>query len=130
MDPEKLVGTTGVRVFTATAAAVVVLGVAVYIRTSATGILILTIVSGVLALLGFIHSFEPVYRGWMQFAKRLSEVVVTLLFSLCYLLIVPLFYPIVWLLDVLHLRKRGDEETYWIERSNEVADAESMQRMG
>lgn len=130
MDPEKLIGTTGVRVFAATATAVLVLGAAVYIRTGSGGILVLTIISGVLALLGFIHSFEAVYRAWMRFAKRLSEVVVTVLFSACYLLIVPLFYPIVWFLDPLRLRGRGDEETYWIERDAETIDADSMQRMG
>ena len=46
------------------------------------------------------------------------------------LFVVPLFYPIVWYLDPLRLRRRAEEETYWIERRSETVDAASMQRMG
>jgi hypothetical protein len=84
--------------------------------------------AGVLALIGAIHSSRRVFAAWMRFAEALHTVVIAVLFSACYLLIVPLFAPIAWMRDPLLLRRRP-RDTAWVTKSGAV-DLASLERMG
>ena len=64
----------------------------------------------------------------MRFARALQTVAITTIFSVCYLVIVPVFRIILWFRDPLHLR-RSLNETAWVARTATV-DAVSMERMG
>jgi len=65
---------------------------------------------------------------WMRWAEKLNTVVMTALFGLCYLLIVPLFFLVQWRKDPLRLRGNPSATTFWISRSK--SDPQSFERMG
>jgi hypothetical protein len=85
-------------------------------------------ITGALTWLGLVHSFKTLFALWMRCAGALQTVVITTIFSVCYLVIVPLFRMVVWFRDPLHLR-RTPQETSWVERTDKV-DALSLERMG
>ncbi len=134
MSPNKLVGSTAIRIATANflvcAAAMIALGRNELVPASHGMVRFLTVLFCLLAFASAVHCFRTTYSWWMAFAKLLHLVVTTLLFSICYLLIIPILVPIVWALDPLKLRKKNDTDTFWIKRSGGGCDLESLQRMG
>ena len=64
----------------------------------------------------------------MRFAEALHRIAIRVLFSACYLLIVPVFVPIVWARDPLGLRRRR-RATTWVTKRGEI-DLPSLERMG
>jgi hypothetical protein len=87
--------------------------------------------SGLLALLGLIYSFEGLYRNWMRFAVGLQKVAALLLFGICYLLVVPVFFVIVRLTDPLKQgRRQRNAKTLWVEVRRGDRTSDSFQRMG
>ena len=133
MNLERWVGSVGARLFTVAAALSCATAFALHRRgawpPAQVALFALGCLLAFLTLLGFIHCFAPVYAGWMRFSKALHAVAVTVLFALCYLLVVPFFVPLVWLLDPLRLRKRSGPAT-WIQRPSAPLDLESLERMG
>ena len=133
MNLERWVGSWGVRLFTLavalSSATAFVLHRREVFSSAQLAVFVIGCVLAFLTLLGFIHCFAGVYAGWMKFSKALHAVAVTVLFSLCYLLVVPFFVPVVWLLDPMRLRKRSEPAT-WIQRPSEPPDLASMERMG
>jgi len=100
-------------------------------HSEACGIAIpLAVISGILALIGTIHSFRGTYLLWMKFASVVHVTVVTALFASCYLVVVPVFFLIAWAVDPLRLRNRDAASTYWIRRQRAKVSAASLQRMG
>jgi hypothetical protein len=91
-------------------------------------VLLPVIVGSVLTWLALVHSSKPRFALWMRFAAAVQTVVITTLFSVCYVLVIPLFRAIVWFRDPLALR-RPRTETSWVTRTATV-DAKSMERMG
>jgi hypothetical protein len=92
--------------------------------------LAVTIIFGFLAFVGFTHCFKSVYTWWMKFANLLHKLVTAILFGACYLFLVPLFYPAIWILDPLGLRKNRGSESFWVRRRNRRLDLASLRRMG
>jgi drug/metabolite transporter (DMT)-like permease len=86
-------------------------------------------VLSVLAFVAIVHSGRTLYALWMIAAEKIQITVVTTLFSLSYLVLVPLVWLFAWTRDSLKLRKAG-ESTYWVERRDEERTAEFFQRMG
>jgi hypothetical protein len=133
MNAEKLVGSLAVRVATAVFISLAALGLLLSQGGLAAGqrwAVLAAIVCAVLAALGGIHCSRRGYALWMRTAAGLSEVMATLVFGLCYLVLVPFFVPIVWLLDPLQLRRGNDSASYWHERSTTPPDAQGFRRMG
>ena len=90
---------------------------------------IVALVSGIGGLLGLIHSFQKAYDLWMKFADALQIVVVTVLFGMCYLFIVPIFFIIIKAFDPLRLRFRSKEDTYWIRRRRDEFNLDVFERL-
>jgi len=134
MNLERWIGSPGVRLFTVAVALSSATAFALHrsrvFPSAQVAVFAVGCVLAFLTLLGFIHCFAPVYAGWMKFSKALHAVAVTVLFSLCYLLVVPFFVPLVWLIDPLHLRKRSGPAATWIQRPSEPPDLASLERMG
>jgi hypothetical protein len=86
------------------------------------------VLGGVLTWLALVHSSRTLFALWMRFARALQTVAITTIFSVCYLVIVPVFRVVLWFRDPLHLRRPPDE-TAWVARTATV-DATSMERMG
>jgi hypothetical protein len=91
-------------------------------------LLVLTVLMGGLTWLALVHSSRTLFALWMRFARALQTVAITTIFSVCYLVIVPVFRVVLWFRDPLHLRRPPDE-TAWVARTATV-DATSMERMG
>jgi hypothetical protein len=121
MDFERLIGSPSVRIGSVLLAALCAASIGVHTFVA--------VLAGVLAALGFILSFRPVYDAWMRLAPRIQTVVTTLLFGTCYLVIVPIFAVFVRMSDPLRLRPR-DGESSWIAERRDASDVRSYQRMG
>jgi hypothetical protein len=132
MDPLRLVGSPGVRV----AAVILALTSGAIVVLAWRGVLphspswIAAIACGILTLLGVIGSFRALYSRWMRFSHLLHVAVVHFVFGVVYLLVVPLFVPVVWVLDPLRLRQDSKETTSWIPRRNSRFDPNSLERLG
>jgi len=98
-------------------------------RTPAWVSLPLVIVLSVLAFMALVHTGRSVYALWMIVAEKIQTTVVTVLFSVTYLVLVPPVWIFAWRRDSLRLRN-ADESTYWVKRSGEERDAEFFQRLG
>ena len=134
MNLDRWIGSAGTRVATLTFALLCLTVVAVHMRRllPQTGQLAIVVAcaSGLLALVGVIYSFHPVYSLWMRMAKGLNTIVVTVLFGACYLIIVPVFFLVVFRSDPLRLRRRFDPKTFWIPRHRDPIDSTAFRRMG
>jgi hypothetical protein len=86
------------------------------------------IAGSVLTFIGLVHSSRALFERWMIVAETLQTIVVTTIFTLSYLLVVPLFAVVMWFLDPLYLSRRS-RKTTWIRRKSGI-DAESLERMG
>ena len=90
-----------------------------------------TVIFGLLALLGCIHSFHGVYRAWMNFAALLQKGISTILFGACYLFMVPFIVVFVRISDPLKLKASASkQDTFWIQRHADEKNVASYQRMG
>lgn len=89
----------------------------------------LCIVLSVVAFIALVHSGRTSYALWMIAAEKIQIAVVTTLFSVSYLVLVPLVWFFAWMRDSLKLRNAG-ASTYWVERGDEERTAEFFQRMG
>lgn len=128
MNTSRFVGTVAVRTITA---ALIGVCASLSILAGAGSRLLFwaAVLSGLLAWIGLVHSFSPLFRGWMRFAERLQAVAVTILFGTCYLLVVPLFTLFVRARDPLRLGKKTRQDTSWVPRTQSI-DLQSMERMG
>ena len=86
------------------------------------------IAGSVLTFIGAVHSSRALFERWMIVAETLQTIVVTTIFTLTYLLVVPLFAVVIWFIDPLFLSRRA-RKTTWIQRKTGI-DAESLERMG
>jgi hypothetical protein len=72
---------------------------------------------------------RAIWRGWMAFARVLGRVNTTLVLTIIYFLILPLFAP--WRLkDPLRLRLSSGQDggkTYWLERAA-ASEPEPLER--
>lgn len=92
---------------------------------------LLGVAFALLTVLGFIISFHGTYWRWMKFAAALQKVMVTILFGVCYLLIVPLFSILLRNADPLKLRTSPDRTgSLWRARKPDETDPDSYLRMG
>lgn len=134
MTTDKLIGSVGIRIATMLFSLLCIMGIILsrYRFFGETGgpALTLTVVSGILAVVGAIYSFRSVFSLWMRFAKVLHVVVTTLLFGACYIVVVPFFFLVIRLFDPLCLRKQPEPRTFWIQRRNVRVEVVSLQRMG
>ena len=78
---------------------------------------------------GFIHSFHSLFTGWMRLAEKMNKVSTAILFGACYLLVLPLFVPITWLLDPLKMRNSSSKTTFWQPRPTKKLTLDSLRRM-
>ena len=134
MNIMAFVGSAAAIAATAALAALCLLGAAAYATTLVPGwsgaTLAFTVVTGVLALMAFMHTSRTVYRRWLKIAEAMNKTVVTVLFGVFYLVVVPVFALLIWPFDLLRLRSRPKATTYWIDRKNTKGDAASLQRLG
>ena len=86
------------------------------------------VVSGVATFIFLVHSFAPLFKAWMRFAEGLQAVVIRTLFTVCYLVIVPVFTAVLRRRDPLRRRHKARESS-WVLRPDTV-DASSLERMG
>jgi hypothetical protein len=86
------------------------------------------IAAGVLAFAFFVHSFRPVFDRWMAFAEALHAAVIKVLFTACYLLLVPFFAAVLRRRDPLRRRQRRNQSS-WVTQRADVSPA-SFERMG
>lgn len=126
----RIVGSTWVRIST-----LLLLAATVFMAARASGtapkgsLFYASLCCGILSLIGAIHCFEPLYRGWMNAAEQVQRVVVVLVFGAFYLLLGPLFFLLSKTQKLLS--SRGEHsDTYWIELPPEAVDEESLRRMG
>ncbi len=82
-----------------------------------------------LAVVAFVHTGQSVYARWMRVAERIQSTVVTVLFSVVYLVVVPPLWVFAWTRDSLGLRN-SQASTYWIPRSDEKRTLKFFQRLG
>ncbi len=134
MNPEKIIASVGVRRATLALALLCVVVITSqqsdFFSGARGGLQILAISSGVLALIGAIYSFRVTYDAWMRSAKILNTVVITLLFGMTYIVVVPLFAAVLLVMDPLRLRRRSKDETFWVPRRSGELDLTSLQRLG
>ena len=134
MNPEKFIASIGVRRATLALALLCVVVITSqqsdFFSETREGLQILAISSGVLALIGAIYSFRVTYDVWMRSAKILNTVVITLLFGMTYIAVVPLFAAVLLVMDPLRLRRRSKNETFWVPRLSGELDLTSLQRLG
>ncbi len=69
------------------------------------------------------------YAWWMAFAHGLQIVVQTILFSLIYLVVVPVFALVAIIGDTMRLRRRPAARTFWVRRRPVVPDDKFFERM-
>jgi hypothetical protein len=86
------------------------------------------IAGSVLTFIGVVHSSRALFERWMIVAETLQTIVVTTIFTVTYLLVVPVFAVVMWFVDPLSLSRRS-RRTTWIQRKAGI-DAESLERMG
>jgi hypothetical protein len=134
MDTVRHVGSSVVRWTTAALALVSVLAAAFYtndvVRPRSGQSLTVLIASGIVTFIAFVHTSRAIYTAWLRFAAALHAVMITLLFGAIYLIVVALFALVVWPFDILRVRKRTRDNTFWISKSVVRPDLRSFQRMG
>lgn len=133
MNIERWIGSRSVRAATAVLACLAGLGLYLGYAEPAGPVPWLKAVGigcALLALLGGIHCSRRGYALWMRLAKILSEVMSTLVFGVCYFVLVPLFVPVIWMLDPLRLRRNAETSTFWHQRPTTPANADQLRRMG
>jgi len=79
--------------------------------------------------LAFVHTVNWIYGRWIEVANEIQLTVVTLFFSLCYLVVVPPLWLFARARDSLRLADH-DEGTYWVDRREEERDLKYFQRLG
>jgi len=134
MNPEKFVGTVATRVVTFVFLLLSLALVFAYQRDQFAEhrslVFVLAVVACLVTLLGAIHCFHTWYSLWMRFSKVLQTLVISVIFGTCYLLIVPFFSLIAWVLRVKSSRRRAEGGTYWIPRRTAKPDLDWFQRLG
>lgn len=70
-----------------------------------------------------------IYRAWMAFAHRLQLIVTTLIFTVIYLVVVPLFAVIAIAGDALRTRHVSRRATFWVRRREGAHDDAFFDRM-
>ena len=83
-----------------------------------------------LTFVSSVHYSRRIYSAWMKLAHRLQLLLVTVLFSMCYLLLVPLLYLFARNSDSLKLRSGDGVDSYWIDRRDERRTLRFYERMG
>jgi hypothetical protein len=135
LDIERIIGSREVHIATVVSAllvatAIVLRAYAIAPWTESTLFLILSVVVGVIAFIGLIHSFRALYYRWLAFAGFLQRVVVTLLFGGCYLLVVPWFALVLRVIDLRRSRGRLEPRSVWVPRPHTKYDERYFTRMG
>lgn len=88
-------------------------------------------VFGLLCFMAAIFSSRRLFVAWMAFAEKLQVVVVTAVFGLAYVLVVPVFFILSWAKDPLKLRGSStSEETFWVPRDQPPLDQTFFERLG
>jgi hypothetical protein len=77
-----------------------------------------------------IYCSRAAFAWWMRFSKVLNAVMTTVVFGLCYLVLVPFFVPLIWALDPLRLRRGSNPPSFWHERPGTPVTVDSLRRMG
>ena len=83
-----------------------------------------------LAFVSSVHYSRRIYSAYLKVAHRLQMLVVTVLFSMCYLVLVPLLYLFARASDSLKLRSSDEVDSYWIDRRDEERTFRFYERMG
>lgn len=122
----QLVGSNYIRA--ATLAAVVLFGAALISVPQGAFPKIAPLLLGFLTLVLAIHCSKTVFDRWMSFAGRMNVFGTALLFGVCYLVVVPVFWAICRVLDPLRL-SRKERTSYWIPRAKREMSLRSLQRM-
>jgi hypothetical protein len=84
--------------------------------------------TGLLTFIAVVYSFTSVFRLWTRFASALHEVMIAVVFGVCYCTVVPVIALFVWLRDPLSLKKQS-RATAWVRRDPDI-DPLSFERMG
>ncbi len=83
-----------------------------------------------LAFVSSVHYSRRIYNAWLKVAHRLQMLIVTVLFSMCYLVLVPPLYLFARAADSLKLRSSNGVDSYWIDRRDEERTLRFYERMG
>jgi hypothetical protein len=135
LDIESIIGSSGIRISTAAATlvlttAVVVREYAVAPRMGSVPYSVFCFIVGAAALIGLVYSFRGLYTRWLAFAEFLQGVVVTVLFGTCYLVVVPWFYLLARVIDMLRSRGHHQTKSFWVLRRQIEFDENYFSRMG
>lgn len=126
MNIDQWIGTKPVRI-----AAIVFAVISVSAFAVGGSVKFIGVVFALLAFMGLIASFHAVYQRWMKFASVLQKIVVTILFGVCYMIVVPFFWLLLRGNDPLKLRPAADSTaSLWRTRKAEDTSADSYLRMG
>lgn len=87
------------------------------------------VASAIAFFLLFLMSIPVLYQAWMRFAEKLSVWIVRTVFSIVYLVLLPILMIFVTR-DRLGLKRHRAAPSLWIDRPREDGDLDSMRRMG
>lgn len=69
-------------------------------------------------------------RLWTKLGERMNQGMTWLLFALCYLLIVPIFAGMRFLLVRSWMFKSRTDNTFWLDKRSRTIDMDFFKRMG
>ena len=135
MRASSLVGSAAVRVATAIFALVFLWLALLYTSDALPAwprvLRVSMIASGLLTFMAFVHTSKALYAGWLRVAEAIHTVVITVLFGLIYLVVVPLFALVIWPFDVLRVRQsQAGRSSFWIDKRPTTVDRAFLRRMG
>ena len=132
MKLTRLIGSVPVRVTSAILVALAVVTWHGYVRADegARFWLYAGIAITVFAFLSSIHCSHSVYSAWLSIVQRLQMMIVTMLFAMSYLVLVPPLCLIARAADSLKLGSGEDVNSYWVSRRDEERTVRFYERMG
>ena len=128
----RFIGSPAIRITSALLLLLAVLAWCIYVSAdNGSGIwLYAGILTTVLAFVSFVHCSRSIHSTWLKVANRFQILIVAGLFSIVYLLLVPLLYLFARAADSLKLRSSDGVKSYWIDRRDEERTASFFERLG
>lgn len=130
MRPERLIGTWPMRLAALLLVAACAASWLQHVRQGMeSGLFVPSIILSVLTFIALVHTGRLVFTLWMRIAEKIQVTVVAALFSVSYLMLVPLVWLFAWSRDSLGLQNT-EASTYWTKCRDEERTLEFFQRTG
>ncbi|OGW69845.1 MAG: hypothetical protein A2036_01385 [Omnitrophica bacterium GWA2_50_21] len=93
-------------------------------------LLSVAVVTGFLAFVAAVFSSRRIFLLWTKIGQIVNKCISGILFSACYLFVVP-FFVLFYKLSILSRQRHpSDGVTFWLERKNKEIDLDFFRRMG